>query len=72
MIITSENKVSNKVVKPNVVLRAAIVLSFAPLTVFFLPFADVQFLNESIWKELECMKRSSKPTPVIQSQQIRK
>jgi hypothetical protein len=48
MIITSENKVSNKVVKPNVVLRAAIVLSFAPLTVFFLPFADVQFLNESI------------------------
>jgi hypothetical protein len=48
MIVTSENKVSNKVVKPNVVLRAAIVLSFAVLIVFFLPFADVQFLNESI------------------------
>ncbi len=28
--------------------------------------------RESIWKELECMKRSSKPTPVIQSQEIQK
>ncbi len=30
------------------------------------------WMRESIRKELECMKRSSKPTPVIQSQQIQK